>query len=479
LGLVFLQKGQKEKAKASFEKALIFPHQEYKTALMSNPKWLWLLSSTNPDNMLHIRQEELPVSLTEFKQKALFWAATFRQMAYYESNQIPYPYQGFLNLLGVSQLPFSFPPDGQAFVNLRDMLTDNTSLLCGMLAYDLKNEVETLSSYHPDQVGFPGMHFFCPQIFLLFGADSIRIHSSNGKNVQVLEAILETNCDSKIPSFKGKIQQRVSREKYLETVEKIRKEIFEGQVYELNYCLEFFALNQMQLNPVGLFLALNQASPMPFSGIFKVGDRYLLCASPERFLKKEGNLLISQPIKGTVRRGKDAAEDKLLRQQLRENEKERAENMMIVDLVRNDLRRSCRTGTIQVEEMFGIYGFRHVSQMISTVTGRLRPECDLVDALRGAFPMGSMTGAPKVRAMELIEKYECTRRGLFSGSIGYVLPNGDADFNVVIRSLQYNQTNGYLSFLVGSAITYDSNPALEYEECLLKAKAILQVLGLD
>ena len=240
--------------------------------------------------------------------------------------------------------------------------------------------------------------------------------------------------------------------------------------------MEFFAEN-VSLDPVSTFWSLNDASPMPFAGFYKWEDRYLLCASPERFLKKEREVLISQPIKGTIRRGRTPAEDASLQKRLLLDEKERAENMMIVDLVRNDLRRSCGTGTVRVEELFGVYGFQHVTQMISTVTGKLRPECDVVDALKGAFPMGSMTGAPKIRAMELIEQYEKTRRGLFSGSIGYILPNGDADFNVVIRSMQYHAATGYLSFSVGSAITYDSDPAREYKECLLKARAILQVLG--
>ncbi|GAB3814069.1 hypothetical protein GCM10028895_06800 [Pontibacter rugosus] len=151
--------------------------------------------------------------------------------------------------------------------------------------------------------------------------------------------------------------------------------------------------------------------------------------------------------------------------------------MMIVDLVRNDLSRSCATGTVQVEEMFGIYGFRQVSQMISTIVGDLRPEKDLVDALTGAFPMGSMTGAPKISAMQLIEELEDTKRGLYAGAFGYITATGDCDFNVVIRSMQYNASKNYLSFMVGSAITYDSDPEQEYEECLLKAKAILQVLG--
>jgi para-aminobenzoate synthetase component I len=427
--------------------------------------------------MLFIRQEELPVSLSEFKRKALYWAANFRQMAFFEPNQIPFPYQGFLNILGVSNGPSLPLNPEQAFTDLESLLEENETLLCGLLSYDLKNEVEDLSSRHPDRVGFPSMHFFSPEISLLFAPDAVRIHSTLADEALVLKAILSSRTPVEVLSLKEKVQQRITREEYLETVQDIQQKILEGQVYELNYCLEFYVEQLFDLSPISLFLALNEASPMPFSGIYKLHDRFLFCASPERFLKKKGTKLISQPIKGTIRRGSTASEDEWLQEQLRQNEKERAENMMIVDLVRNDLRRSCRTGSIQVEEMFGIYGFRHVSQMISTVTGHLRPECGLVDALRGAFPMGSMTGAPKVRAMELIDLYEISGRGLFSGSIGYIFPNGDADFNVVIRSIQYNRASGYLSFMVGSAITFDSDPALEYEECLLKARAILQILG--
>jgi para-aminobenzoate synthetase component I len=193
-------------------------------------------------------------------------------------------------------------------------------------------------------------------------------------------------------------------------------------------------------------------------------------------LKKEGNRLISQPIKGTIRRGENEAEDQLLRQQLRNDEKELAENMMIVDLVRNDLARSARTGSVKVEEMFGIYAFRQVHQMISTVTAQLKEAIPFTEAIRQAFPMGSMTGAPKIRAMELIDQYEQSRRGLFSGAVGYITPEGDFDFNVVIRSILYNAANHYLSFHVGSAITYDSVPEKEYEECLLKAQAIFRAL---
>ncbi|UOQ71128.1 anthranilate synthase component I family protein [Hymenobacter cellulosilyticus] len=240
-------------------------------------------------------------------------------------------------------------------------------------------------------------------------------------------------------------------------MEAIREDILNGEVYELNLCQEFYA-ETVALEPVGTFLRLLEASPTPFAGFYKWHDRYLLCASPERFLQKKGPQLISQPIKGTIRRGATPGEDERQRQLLLHDEKERAENLMIVDLVRNDLARVAQTGSVQVPELFGLYSFRHVWQMISTVQAQARPDLGLVDMLRATFPMGSMTGAPKIRAMELIEHYERTKRGLYSGSLGYVTPAGDFDFNVVIRSLQYRAGTGYLSFQVGSAITYDSDP---------------------
>ncbi|QNP51485.1 anthranilate synthase component I family protein [Hymenobacter qilianensis] len=263
---------------------------------------------------------------------------------------------------------------------------------------------------------------------------------------------------------------------YLAAVESIREDILNGEVYELNLCQEFYA-EHVTIEPVQTFLQLNSASPTPFAGFYKWQDQYLLCASPERFLRQQHDVLISQPIKGTIRRGLTPEQDEELRHQLRHNEKEQAENLMIVDLVRNDLARVAVTGSVQVPELFGLYSFRHVWQMVSTVQAQRRPDCDLVDTLRATFPMGSMTGAPKIRAMQLIEQYEHSGRGLYSGSLGVIWPSGDFDFNVVIRSLQFNAATGYLSFQVGSAITYDSVPEQEYDECLLKAKAMLEVLG--
>jgi para-aminobenzoate synthetase component 1 len=247
-------------------------------------------------------------------------------------------------------------------------------------------------------------------------------------------------------------------------------------LYEVNFCQEFFC-EHLQIDPVSLFEKLKRLSPAPFACFLRHNEKFLLCSSPERFLKKEKNKLIAQPIKGTIRRSESERDhDSQLKEQLRNDPKERAENVMIVDLMRNDLAKSSVPGTVKVEELFGIYTYPQVHQMISTVTSELRSDVHFVDAIRNAFPMGSMTGAPKIKAMQLIDHYEKTKRGLFSGSIGYITPDGDFDFNVVIRSMLYNRGNKYLSFQTGGAITYDSAAEKEYEESLLKAKAMMQIL---
>jgi para-aminobenzoate synthetase component 1 len=292
----------------------------------------------------------------------------------------------------------------------------------------------------------------------------------------IIAAIKNTRVEPNAAPAKIELKQRVSREEYIEKVKKIQEHIVAGDVYELNYCVEFYA-EQVTLHPLQAYLELTRLSPTPFAGFLKLNQQYLLCASPERFLKRSADKLYSQPIKGTARRSSNPAEDEQIKADLLACEKERAENLMIVDLVRNDLARSSETGSVQVDELFGIYSFKQVHQMISTVSSTIRKEVHPIDAIAHAFPMGSMTGAPKVMAMQLIEQYEQTKRGLYSGALGYLAPNGDFDLNVVIRSIQYNAATGYVNFMVGSAITYDAVPEKEYEECLLKAKAMMQALN--
>jgi para-aminobenzoate synthetase component 1 len=330
------------------------------------------------------------------------------------------------------------------------------------------------------------MYFFVPQHIIFFEETQIKIISF-GNIARILEEIdsqvITTIPKKNIPQT-HKISTNFSKSYYLNTVEKIKQHIIEGDVYELNFCMGFFIEN-IEINPLETYLKLKQVSPMPFSAFLKLKDRYVLCASPERFLKKEGIKIISQPIKGTIRRGKDENEDDILKKELRNSEKELAENMMIVDLVRNDLARTAKTGSIKATELFGIYTFPQVHQMISTIEAAMNVENnaqteqgrrEAIEFIKNAFPMGSMTGAPKIKAMELIENYEKSKRGVFSGTIGYINPVGDFDFNVVIRSIFYNSSKNYLGFQAGSAITYDSIAEQEYEECLLKTKAIREII---
>ncbi len=420
--------------------------------------------------MLSVPLATLPA---DFRVRALSWAAGFAHCAYFEPSDLAYPAGPFARLLAVAA-PAADAPTSLA--GLRAWLREPNAALapaCGFITYDVKNELEALTSENFAGFNWPQLHFFRPETWLYWRPDAVEIHgNAAGVLARILATVPPAPAAPRVPT----LRPRLPKADYLKAVEAIKEDILNGEVYELNLCQEFYA-EAVDLHPADVFWRLNAASPAPFAGFFRHRQHYLLCASPERFLALEAATLRSQPIKGTIRRGTTAAEDAQQRHALVSDEKERAENLMIVDLVRNDLARVAQTGTVAVPELFGLYPFRHVWQMISTVEAQVRPGTGLVDALEATFPMGSMTGAPKIRALQLIEHYERSRRGLYSGSMGYVWPNGDFDFNVVIRSLQYRADTGYLSFQVGSAITFDSDPEREYEECLLKAKALLEVLG--
>ena len=422
--------------------------------------------------MLKIPFAELP---SDFRTRALQWAAGFVHCAYFEHNEMQQAAPGYFErLLAVSAA--ATPATTLANLAELDKSQNPDAPFCGFITYDAKNEIEALTSSNFDGFDWPVLHFFHPETWLRWQADCVIIESNTN---DVLAAILATeplaDATNSAPVLPA-LQARMPRPDYLQAVEQVREEILKGEVYELTLCQEFYAENVV-IDPIATFWKLNAASPAPFAGFVRYHSHYLLCASPERFISHYEGIITSQPIKGTRRRGLTPTDDEAQRLALLHDEKERAENLMIVDLVRNDLARVAKTGSVRVPELFGTYGFRNVWQMISTVEADLRPGVDLADCLRAAFPMGSMTGAPKIRAMQLIEHYERSRRGLYSGSIGYGWPNGDFEFNVVIRSLQYRADTGYLSFQVGSAITYDSDAEREYDECLLKAKAILEVLG--
>lgn len=369
--------------------------------------------------------------------------------------------------------------DATSFELLKSYHEKEKDWLFGFLSYDLKNHVEDLESDNLDRVGLPLMHFFSPDILVRVQGNEVAIESKRFTPEKVWRSIWDAQKDdASFCTGNWEMKSRETEDEYKATVAKIREHIIEGDIYEMNYCTEFY-IESCNISPAALYTKLNHIANAPFSSFYKCDDRYLICGSPERFMKKEGNKVTSQPIKGTAPRGKTPEEDLAYKTALANSEKDQAENVMIVDLVRNDLSRNCRAGTVEVEELFGIHGFEQVWHMISTISGELRDDVHFVDAIKAAFPMGSMTGAPKVMAMELIEQYEKTSRGLYSGSVGYISPEGDFDFNVVIRSILFNSAEHYLSYHVGGAIVYDSEPEKEYQECLLKAQGMRKALGVE
>ncbi|MBS9524672.1 aminodeoxychorismate synthase component I [Litoribacter ruber] len=394
--------------------------------------------------------------------KILTWACDKHPYsAFFTNNNIPYPHDGFKKVLFAGDESVSF-----------DEIRENADLV-GILSYDLKNSFEQLKSENPAILKHPISLFFRPSLKIEFTEGSIMIHAAHPE--QIWAQIKNFTQEQKGTALTS-LTALTSKEQYLEHVGRIKDHIEEGDVYEMNYCMAFQAEVQ-SLSPIDLFLKLNAKSPMPFAAFLKTNDQYLIGASPERFLKREGYKLIAQPIKGTAKRGQDDLEDQKLKEDLLNSEKERAENLMIVDLMRNDLSRVSKTGSVEVEELFGIYTFKNLHQMISTVSSTLKEPISFPEIISKTFPMGSMTGAPKIKCMELIEKYENFKRGWYSGSVGYLEKSGDFDFNVIIRSIFFDEKAGQLYFAVGSAITFDADAEAEYEECLLKAKAIIEVLG--
>lgn len=363
---------------------------------------------------------------------------------------------------------------GNALQQLQSLIDERPSWLFGHLGYDLKEELGFVKSTHTDMVGFPDLFFFEPEVLLRFNNCELHIEAENAD--RVYQEIMSSGAGQTTPAGSPAIHQRLSRDEYLAIISRLREHILRGDCYEINFCAEFFA-SKATIDPLETYQALARISPNPFSALYRVNDQWLACASPERFLRKQGSQVLSQPIKGTSRRMQEEDKDLQSREELRNSGKDRSENVMIVDLVRNDLSRICEEGSVKVDELFGVYSFPQVHQMISTISGQLRKEVSFTDIIRATFPMGSMTGAPKKRVVELIEQYEQSARGIFSGALGYITPAGDFDLNVVIRSLMYNAKTGYLSFQAGSGITYSSDPLKEWDECLVKAEAIQKTIG--
>jgi len=399
----------------------------------------------------------------------LNWAKRFNIFCYLDSQQ--YGNDGYECLLGIDAS--SFIDDQSSFKEIDNFLNASQGWSFGHLSYSLKNNFYQLTSVKKDRIGFPDFFFFQPEILIVLKKGELLINAVNPG-----EVFFQLSNDIGIGHEKMPVdlKQGILKEEYLSIVQKLQAHILRGDCYEINFCQEFFAENA-SVNAAGLFKSLLQLSPTPFSCFYRLHDRYLICASPERFLKKAGNKIISQPMKGTARRNlEDDKMDDQLKKTLYLDEKERAENIMVVDLVRNDLSKVCKEGTVKVEELFGVYSFPQVHQMVSTVSGTLKDLISFSEIIEATFPMGSMTGAPKHKVMQLIEDYEPIGRGLFSGSVGYIDTEGNFDFNVVIRSILYNDATKSLSYYAGSGITFYSDAEKEWEECLLKAEAIKRVL---
>jgi para-aminobenzoate synthetase component I len=420
----------------------------------------------------------------DFENALLAWASAKEVTCVLKSNRELYPtvdaYSSFDSCIAVESLEETGTASA-GFAALKEFHERTKDWLFGFLSYDLKNELEDLSSLNNDVLQFRLFHFFRPRYIFMNIQGSWKLGYDDQYDNESIAAVLVAEINSLPASgeesgVEAAVLQRVSRELYTRNVAAINEHIQRGDVYEMNYCVEFYSA-EARIQPEAVYSRLNALSPMPFSCFYKNRDQFLSCASPERFIAKRGRKIISQPIKGTAPRGRTMQEDVQIRQGLLMDEKERSENVMIVDLVRNDLSRTAARNSVRVEELFGIHTFRQLHQMISTVVSDMREDVHWTDVIRAAFPMGSMTGAPKIRAMELIEKFESSKRGLYSGTVGYVTPEGDFDFNVVIRSILYNRAVSYLSFMVGSAITINSDAAKEYDECLLKARAMMQALG--
>ena len=414
-------------------------------------------------------------NVSRIKGQLLDWSKQFNEVVWLDSNGYKHAYGNFDAILAVDAISTLSINSIGAFSQLKKFQSETKDWLFGYLNYDLKNEVENLTSSNFDGLGFSQIFMFQPKKIFFISKEEVKvvylsafkkeIHT-DWKNINHWD---ETTFTKK--PINSSIKARISKSQYLDKVQTILSHIHRGDIYEANFCQEFYIENT-KINPLKVYKCLNRISKPPFASYVKSIDKYILSASPERYLAKRGDTVISQPIKGTAKRSMDIVEDVLLKTNLKTNTKERSENIMIVDLVRNDLSQTAIKGTVKVNELCEVYSFDQVHQMISTVSSKVSNSIHPVEIIKSTFPMGSMTGAPKVSAMRIIENLEETKRGVYSGAVGYISPSNDFDFNVIIRSILYNDTNKYVSYSVGSAITSMSDPNLEYEECLVKANAM-------
>lgn len=352
----------------------------------------------------------------------------------------------------------------------------------GYFSYDYGREKEGVKSRHKDYTGIPECILCFYDVFLVEDHWNRRLYViANGERrdsreqaEELTEQILGISPDAGPAGEKKEIRvdANFEKEEYLKAVDEVVRHIVEGDIYIMNLTQQLEIHSRKP--PYEVFRTLRRNNPSPFGGYFQYKDFQVVCASPERFLRMKKGRIVTRPIKGTRKRGQTWEEDEALKKELQESKKEQSELLMIVDLERNDLNRVCEPGSVQVTELFAVETYATVFHLVATVEGNLADKKDVMDLIEAAFPGGSITGAPKLRAMEVIDELEHGRRGLYTGSMGYITLDGDCDFNIVIRTAVCREGIWHLG--VGGGITCESEREFEYEETFQKARAVLNAL---
>ncbi len=402
--------------------------------------------------------------LGSFRKKALKWGCKKSHCCYLNGNNNVYSYESFPEILAVG-CKREFHPHKENFTDFFNVISLSKQWAFGFLGYN-SNEVKI------KQGPFLNGLFFVPSTLITFLKDNIISIETDQDTDSILREIEDTLIESS--KLKGNFSPEITKNEYLEKIRILKSHLQRGDIYQINYCIKFLS-DGIFTDPHLIYEQLNLVSLMPFSGFFKARAHCIVSASPERFLKKINKKIISQPMKGTSPAFSDGEENLKSIYHLTHSEKERAENIMIVDLVRNDLSTFCQEGSVKVEKLCDLYSFHNVHQMVSTVSGRIAEQVTAGEILEKTFPMGSMTGAPKIRAMQLIEELEISSRGPFSGTMGYMDPKGNFDLNVLIRSLFYNTQTGHGFYSAGSGVTVLSDPEKEYDECMLKGETMKNI----
>ncbi len=348
------------------------------------------------------------------------------------------------------------------WVALKAFVDRHRDWVFGFLSYDLKNDLEALESGNEPLTDTADLYFFVPSFLAEIGSDG---------STTLLKGTMPDVKPPSSPELTLSFVSQIDKEEYLKKVRRAQQQIREGDYYEIN--LSHPLQYRIEGDSWALYQKMKEAGPVPFASYISAEGVEVCSASPERFIARKGSQVWSQPIKGTIDRSADNEQEQIER--LLHSEKEKAENLMIVDLVRNDMSRIAKEGSVRVNNLFEIQTFQTVHQMVSTVECKVDLTMHSVDIIKACFPMGSMTGAPKIAAMKAIEELENYKRGIYSGAIGYLNPEGDFDFNVVIRSAIIQSDK--LVYPVGGAITSDSDPEQEWEETLIKARALTEAVN--